>query len=925
MISAALSRLARPFGHPLVLVGLLIVLGLAGSWVVVREAVHQSNQAFRQQTASLLDHGLLHLRDTLSASAAEYAVWNDMYAATLGPAPDFRWLRENFNGSIQRNLKIQLGLVVDAEGRGLYAVHDGAIVEYPQELLRLTPMQWQTLFRMARRYDAMGKDGFPTTLIRQRTVDPITRQPRVRILMLAILPVVPETDDRPAPAEARYLLFAREIDPNILSDLMRDHQLTSLELSFGPGRPGLERTVLRGLNNETVGYLDWTLPMPGTALMQFLAPRLAVLGAAMLALALLIVRVASRLRERQQATFRRLAAQGQALRQLVAQRREDGAQMEGYLQALAQMLADTLQASRVSVWRHYPENKRLLCLAGYDHDAGRAFSQATLAESEHLSYVEILQTQRFLASVDAQNDERLLSLRAYLREHGVHSLLDASVMLAGQHSGLICVETRLPRDAWYPDEINFVCSTADVVALVLESGARVEAEGELYRHHYYDRVTGLPNRTRLLMELEELTTQGDTEKPFGCLICALEGMANINDLYGRERGDRMIMGLCERLESLAERGELVARLADNRFCLVVLGDDEDAILHRVNRVVDELNLPIEQGNGLLSPRVNAGCALYPSDSEAPLRLLEHAELALHTAREQQGGVWVRFREEMSLQWSRRHQLLNDLRQAISGHGLYLAYQPYVHAQTAAVRGAEALLRWQHPQQGTIPPSEFIPLAEDSGLIVPIGEWVLREACHQAALWRHQLRPDFMISVNVSLLQLEDMHFASLVESVLDSTGLPPSALELEVTETLALRQSPQIETNLALLKTLGVRMAIDDFGTGYASFSYLRRFPVSKIKIDKQFLDQVPTNPHDASIARMIITMSHALGAEVTGEGVENEAQLAFLAEAGCHYVQGYLLSRPLDVSTMTHYLTVHAHRSQRQGGPTVNGSVASM
>ena len=494
-------------------------------------------------------------------------------------------------------------------------------------------------------------------------------------------------------------------------------------------------------------------------------------------------------------------------------------------------------------------------------------------------------------------------MRDYLLEHTIRSMLDAAVTLAGAHYGVICVEDRQRRAAWYPDEINFVCSSADVVALMMESGARLQAEGELHRHSYYDRFTGLPNRARLLMQLDELAMNRGETPIFGCLILALDGMANLNELYGHDTGDQVILLLCERLVRLAEPGELVARVAENRFCLILFGKDESGINRRVNAITETLNLPVDVSAQLIGVRVSAGLALSPQDSKAPLRLLEHAELAMQISRSSIQGGWTRFHEDMSTDWHRRHLLINELRQAIGTRHLFLCYQPYHDLKTRRTRGAEALLRWHHPQHGFISPGEFIPLAEDSGVIVPLGEWVLREACQQTARWRQDAQPEFTISVNVSLLQLEDPHFADLVASILATAHLPPSALELEVTETLALRQSGSIEENIRRLKALGVSLAIDDFGTGYASFSYLRRFPAEKIKIDKQFLDQVPDNHQDAAIVRMIVAMGHSLGAVVTGEGIENERQLAFLGEIGCDYAQGFHLSKPLEQHAMSRYL----------------------
>ena len=235
--------------------------------------------------------------------------------------------------------------------------------------------------------------------------------------------------------------------------------------------------------------------------------------------------------------------------------------------------------------------------------------------------------------------------------------------------------------------------------------------------------------------------------------------------------------------------------------------------------------------------------------------------------------------------------------------MLLNYQPYVSLKTGKVAGAEALVRWQHPELGLVSPADFIPMAEETGAIHSIGAWVLEEGIRHAANWRLRFLENFTISINVSLLQLEDPHFAESVTALLATHHLPGEALELEVTEGLALRNTPEIDSNLGKLRAQGIAIAIDDFGTGYASFSYLRRFPVEKLKIDKQFLDRVPDSEAGSNLVRMIVSMGHTLGASVTGEGIENIEQARFLARHGCDYAQGYLISKPLGASALERFL----------------------
>ncbi|SME93494.1 bifunctional diguanylate cyclase/phosphodiesterase [Pseudogulbenkiania subflava] len=907
MLRRLLMRLAHGLGNPTLLMTLLMVLGLVGTWRLLDSTIAQSDRGYLQLTGKLLERNLLKQRNTLGHNLTEYNAWDDMYHAVSGPSLNIAWLRTNLTGSIYRTLDIQLSVITDAQGKPLYAVRNGAIEETPNLTLPFSARQWQHLVQMAARFEPLGNEGYPTAFFRDTVPNPLTHQTEPRLLMLALQRIVPETTEPDAALPARYLLFAKDIGPAQLEDIAGDLRLEQLQVDFTAAAKPPGALAVQGPEGQTLAYLTWQQELPGSHLQTALLPRALLLLLVLVAIALLLLRVSRQLTLHHQRTTARLISQGQVLRELVAEREDKSDPLDAYLKLLCQKLAATLDVSRVSVWRYQPDLQELECLIGIDRDADHHFAGALLHFSAHPDYFSALHRERYLSASNATSDPRLASMRDYLLEHTICSMLDAAVTLAGTHYGVICVEDRNKREAWHPDEINFVCSSADVVALMMESGARLQAEGELHRHAYYDRFTGLPNRARLLMQLDELAQNRSENPVFGCLILALDALPNLNELYGHDTGDQVILLLCERLARLAEPGELVARVAENRFCLILLGKDESNINRRVTAINETLNLPLDVNAQLIGVRVSAGLALSPQDSKEPLRLLEHAELAMQISRNSIQGGWVRFHEDMSTDWHRRHLLINELRQAIGTHQLFLCYQPYHDLKTRRTRGAEALLRWHHPEHGFISPGEFIPLAEDSGVIVPLGEWALREACQQTAKWRQGGQPEFTISVNVSLLQLEDPHFADLVAGILATAHLPPSALELEVTETLALRQSGSIEDNIRRLKALGVSLAIDDFGTGYASFSYLRRFPAEKIKIDKQFLDQVPDNHQDAAIVRMIVAMGHSLGAMITGEGIENERQLAFLAEIGCDYAQGFHLSKPLEQHAMSRYLSHNA------------------
>jgi EAL domain-containing protein (putative c-di-GMP-specific phosphodiesterase class I)/GGDEF domain-containing protein/sensor domain CHASE-containing protein len=893
---ARLSKsLSKRLSQPTFMMAMLMLTGLLGTGLLTDMASSENDARYRSLSIGLVDRVIQAQREQLGLQLADYAIWNDLYLNLRGPQPNYVWLKSNFTGTIYTALKINIGALYDDDGQPVYEIRDGKILDHPDGAMRFAPDEWKHLRRVVERYDPYGKDGYPTFLLQKQS----------QLYFVALQKVVPEHDNTSAPPSLpHYTLFARKLDSVLLNRLIKSYGIQDLQVCARPDR-NTATLQLTGIRHEPLATLCWHQTLPGQSLLENLLPRSLVLLLVIGLLALLVLRRAQQVDIRHSAITDRLAEQGKTLRELVVHPRHDiHDNADGYLTTLVEAIAATLQVERVSLWRYDSERQTLECFAALDVAGACELTGEVLPQATHNDYFHAMLDHRFLASEHVIDDPRLASMKSYLVRNGIGAMLDAGIRFGNQLHGVLCVENRAARN-WHQDEINFICSAADVVALVLESGARKRAEGELYRQFYYDRFTGLPNRARLLMQLEELLAPAKA-RPFGCLLIALEGLSSINTLYGREFGDLLIGSLCERLERFLHPGEMVARSSDNRFCVVVLEQDATAICERTKALFDALALPIRVAGQNHSPQLHGGLVVYPddlTDAQAAHQMLECSELALQAIRSQTGSGWLRFETGMSEEWRRRHQLIRDLGQAAKQGQLVLHYQPYLDAKLGVVRGAEALLRWQHPERGLVSPGEFIPLAEESGLIGELGDWALVTACTQAIEWQRAGHLSFAISVNVSLMQLENEHFSRRVRDVLHETGLPASSLELEVTETLALRHSPTIDQNVETLRALGVRLAIDDFGTGYASFSYLRRFPVEKLKIDREFLEFVPDNPQSASLVRMIIAMGHALGAQVTGEGVENIRQQAFLAEAGCDLVQGFHLSRPLSVEAMTLFL----------------------
>jgi diguanylate cyclase (GGDEF)-like protein len=410
-----------------------------------------------------------------------------------------------------------------------------------------------------------------------------------------------------------------------------------------------------------------------------------------------------------------------------------------------------------------------------------------------------------------------------------------------------------------------------------------------------DALTGLYNRheigERLGAALRQAHRDGGT---LALLVLDLDRFKHINDSLGHEVGDRVLLDTAERLKGCLRQGDLVARIGGDQFALLVHGADHRGAEASARRVLSALSHPCSMDGLQFTLTCSVGVALYPSDGADADQLLRNAETAMQRAKVG-GRACYRFHQQRhDADLRQRMRLDHAMRQALAAQRFRLKYQPQVDLLTGAVTGAEALIRWRDPELGDVSPGQFIPVAEDSGFIIAIGDWVLSQAVRQAAAWRAQGLA-VPVSINVSALQFQQADFVDRVAGVLCEHGLPPELLELELTETILVVDADEALGRLGQLAALGVRLAIDDFGTGYSSLSYLKRFPIQKLKIDRSFVQGLPAEGSDAGIVRAIIEMSRALGLQVIAEGVETEPQRAFLREAGCDQFQGFLYAPALD------------------------------
>ncbi|HEU4709534.1 MAG TPA: EAL domain-containing protein [Methylophilaceae bacterium] len=436
-----------------------------------------------------------------------------------------------------------------------------------------------------------------------------------------------------------------------------------------------------------------------------------------------------------------------------------------------------------------------------------------------------------------------------------------------------------------------------VVVTFRDISQRKKTEHEMMRLAHYDSVTGLPNRTLFMDRLEqEIRKSHRAHKPLALMFLDLDHFKEINDTLGHDVGDLLLKDAARRLRSCVRDSDTVSRIGGDEFT-VILGElEEPETVGRIaNNILHRLAEPFRINNEIAYVSASIGITLYPQDGEHADQLLKNADQAMYAAKHHSRNCYRYFTPSMQESAQARVRMANDLRLAIAANQFHVCYQPIVDLSDGSIAKAEALIRWEHPQFGYISPNEFIPIAEDTGLIVEIGNWVFREVAQQIALWRETYEAAFQISINKSPVQFQNEHHSPMTwPAYLDRLGLPGQSIIVEITEGVLLNASSITTEQLLRLREAGMQVALDDFGMGYSSLSYLQKFDIDNLKIDQTFIRNLSHNPDDMALCKAIIVMAHTLGIKVIAEGVETPEQCQLLAEAGCDYGQGYLFSRPL-------------------------------
>lgn len=501
-------------------------------------------------------------------------------------------------------------------------------------------------------------------------------------------------------------------------------------------------------------------------------------------------------------------------------------------------------------------------------------------------------TYRLIGRMSEAEDKRLAERTKQLRQNTSLSVITFYVA-AGFNLALLC----------------FVYYLA-----YREIKERQQAEDMLRHTATHDPLTALPNRALLSERLtRRLTSRQRQHEHLAVLSIDLDRFKNINDTLGHDAGDRLLQGVSRRLSGCVRRGDTVSRQGGDEFVVLIEHFDSTRdIVSIAEKILAEVAKPLYLNGKEFHITASIGVSTYPDDGRDLQTLLKNADVAMYRAKEQGKNNYKFYAKQMNLHSVEQLAMESDLRRAMERGELMLFYQPKVDTRTGRLTGMEALLRWQHPEIGLISPSQCIPLAEETGLILSIGEWVLKTACAQNRRWQEQGLPRLRVAVNLSARQFADTTLVSRVERVLLETGLDPCWLELEITESMVMLDPERAVQTMHDLKTMQISLAIDDFGSGYSSLAYLKRFPIDSLKIDRSFIQDLPDDADSAAITQTIIAMAHSMRLKVIGEGVENDRQATYLREQHCDEVQGFRFGAPVPEAQFTELLR---DRQAKQSG----------
>ncbi|WP_173180284.1 EAL domain-containing protein [Pseudomonas tohonis] len=799
---------------------------------------HDLDKTEEIESAFYTEKAIHSLDKSLRSTLRDYAFWGDAYRHLHQEVdPDWAYVRQNLGPTLFDDFGLQGVFVVDGAGHTRYAVINGQ--QQPTDASLWLKRALGPLLDQAR----LGAESeTPVTAF----VD-IDGQPA----LVAAAAITPGSDPsiRPDTGPFSVLIFVRILDPASLEQLGREYGVEGLRTATPADLN--DKTILALGEHGAAGSLHWDAEKPGRRLLALGFPLLGVI-------ALLVCLMAWALLRRTTVGAMALDASYVSL-----QRSQDA------LAISEARFRDIVETSSDWIWEIDSQGRftflseRFQAVTGLDRDAwiGQPIDELLSPEGGALS--------EWLSRTGLPAD---------------NSILCRFLGCGGQER-----VTRISARAI--DGQGFRGTATDVTGEI-EARRRIEF---LSRH---DALTGLANRARLREFLDgKLKARPTREQPLVMLFVGLDRFKSVNDLLGHAAGDQVLNEISDRLADCVRHKDLVARIGGDEFVLLLSHIGSQANVETLcQRVLDSIKRPISINQQPTYVSASIGIAMAPNDAAEASELLRYADIALYEAKAAGRGTWRFYSGEMNARIIERRRLETDLRNAITQGELRLHFQPRYRLADGQMTGAEALVRWQHPELGLVPPSTFIPIAEQTGLIIALSDWVIATACHQAAQWPAHL----FLSLNLSPLEFKGDGLAGRIGKALADSAISPSRLELEITESVMLDDAGGALELMRRLKGLGVRLAMDDFGTGYSSLSYLRSFPFDGLKIDRSFLNRTHVSEEDKAIIRAIVELGHALSLTVTAEGIETAEHLDMLKAMSCEEGQGYFLSRPLDIDGFT-------------------------
>ena len=804
-------------------VGLALVISCLFVWYSAREQDRQSRDA----SVVAMSEYLKSRSRTISRVAKDYAWWNDAFR-NLQLELNIEWADRNIGGYLYSTFGLELSLVVDPNGRTVYAAIDG----------RRVNAEAKSLIR----------HGLPELI--HRALAPLNEGPEPasglivingQVAIAAICALTPESDAavEAPPGERNLLLVAKRLDASYLGEALPILRVADLKIvEPKAARPQAAAALpLLAADGHHLADMVWKPAQPGSTTLLDMLP---VLGLALAALLFGAYRVFA-----------------------YTKRASDA------LQTSEARFRDVANATSDWIWETDTEFRCTFLSARFAEAMGTPVAKVLGRRLQDVLTTREGYDFACLAATDASAQGSRTMLCTYVDGGGRHRTLRLAGApirdQAGRHVG-----NR---------------GTASDITAEVEAQSRVS----FLAHH--DSLTELPNRVFLTERLDRAIRDVAARGGFAAVLYIdLDRFKEINDNLGHDVGDRLLRAVGERLQANVRKSDTVARLGGDEFVVLHVGFERTTDVKKLcRRLLHDFQRPFALDDQQLIITISIGVALLPRDGDSSNMILRKADIALLRAKEIGRNTLYFYESEIDNRLTNRRNLEHELQDAIRTRGFTLFYQPFIDLTQFSLVGVEALVRWQHPERGVLLPDHFIPTAEETGLITPLGNWILMKACAWASA-----RPAITMAVNISPIQFRSPQFVASVHRILERTSLRPHCLQLEVTESVLLENTDQSLATLRELRRLGVCLSLDDFGTGYASLSYLLRFEFDKIKIDRSFVQRLGTQAHAESIIRSILTLAHNLGMRVCAEGVETAAQLGFLRDERCHEAQGFLFSQPL-------------------------------